>query len=161
MSRLSLRRRCPNCAAKRQTPNVERQTLKVERRTLNVEPERPASPAALSTRRIDAISPNGVVNPFSNRGLDCGNALENCRVDRKRRLLNPILPPMDRIGACKKKHYPDWILGVQSAWQRIGAELLCLLSARFGRGNYDNDAAPSLHQEPVPEVARGADREEG
>ena len=128
---------------------------------MNLNLERPVSPAALSTRRIDAISANGVVIPFSSGGLDCGNALENYRVGRKRRLLNPIPPSVDRVGACKKKHYPDWILGVQSAWQRIGAELLCLLSTRFGRGDYDIDAASSLHQEPVPEVARGTDPEEG
>jgi len=106
-------------------------------------------PAFLSTRPINAISANGLVDPFSTVGIHRRDALENRGVDGKRRLLDPLLPPVDRFGTREKKHYPHWLLGVQPPRQPIGSELLSLLSARFGRGDYDINAAPSLYQKPV------------
>jgi hypothetical protein len=118
------------------------------------------APPALSIRPIDAISANGVVDPFSSIGLYRSDALENRRVDGERGFLGAILPPVDRFGTCEEKYYSGWILGVQPPRQRISSELLSLLPSRFSRSDHDIDAAPSLRQKPVFEMAGGTVREE-
>jgi hypothetical protein len=124
-------------------------------------PFRRQVPPGLSIPRIDAICPNGVVYPFSYVGTYCCDALENRRVDGKRRFLDSLLPPVDRFGTREKKHHPGWILGVQPPGQPISSQLLSLLSARFGWGDHDIDAASSLYQKSLSEMAGGTDREEG
>ena len=113
----------------------------------------------LSSRRIDAISANGFVDPFGSVGLYRRDALENCRVDRKRRLLDSFLSPVDRLGTSEKEHYPGGILGMQPPWQPLGAQLFSFLPARFSWGDYDDDANPSLCQKPLPEMEGGSFRE--
>jgi hypothetical protein len=112
----------------------------------------------LSSRRIDAISANGFVDPFGSVGLYRRDALENCRVDRKRRFLDSFLSPMDRLGTREKEYYPGRVLGMQSPWQPLSSQLLSFLPARFGRGDHDHDANPSLYQEPLPEMEGGSFR---
>ena len=121
---------------------------------------RQPAPPALSIRPIDAISANGVVDPFSSVGFYRGDALENRRVDGERGFLGAILPQVDRFGTCEEKYYSGWILGVQPPRQRLSSELLRLLPSRFGRSDHDIDAAPSLRQKPVFEMARGTGRKE-
>ena len=102
-----------------------------------------------------------MVHPFSDIGILSCDALESRGVGGKRRFLDTLLPPMDRFGTGKEKHYPNWLLGVQSSGKPVSAELLPFLSERFGRGNYDVDAPPSLYQKLVPEMAGGSDRQAG
>src|SRR6202162_5231782 len=109
-------------------------------------------PPGLSIPRIDAICPHGVVYPFSYVGTYCCDALENRRVDGKRRFLDSLLPPVDRFGTREKKHHSGWILGVQPPGQHISSQLLSLLSARFGRGDHDIDAASSLYSKSLSEM---------
>ena len=115
--------------------------------------------ASLSTRRIDAIWLNGVVGPFSSVSIHRRDALENRGMVGKRSFFNPLLPPVGRFGTREKKHYPNWILGVQSLGQHIGAQLFRLLPARFRRGDHDASASASLYQKPLPEMARSTRRQ--
>ena len=107
----------------------------------------------LSTQRIDAISAHGVVHPFSRVSIGRRDALENCGVDGKRHFFHSLFPPVDRFGTCQKKHYPNWFLGVQPSWKPVSPELLCLLSSRFGRSDYDAGTTASLHQKSLSEMA--------
>ena len=115
--------------------------------------------ASLSTRRIDAICLNGVVGPFSSVSIHRRDALENRGMVGKRSFFNSLLPPVGRFRTREKKHYPNWILGVQPLGQHIGAKLFRLLPARFRRGDHDVGAIAALYQKPLPEMARSTQRQ--
>jgi len=66
----------------------------------------------LSSLRIDAISHNGVVDPFSCGSIHRGDSLENRGVVRNCRLFNQILPPVGRFRTREKEYYSSRILGV-------------------------------------------------
>jgi hypothetical protein len=77
---------------------------------------------------FDAIAKNvrvGYVFFFDDRD----EYLEGDRLVGQPDLRDSISAAMDRLGACRKKHHPDWILGVQPFWKPLGVELFHFLSA--------------------------------
>src|SRR5580704_14147293 len=94
-------------------------------------PTRPyASPAdsrpLLRLWEFDAIAKNvrvGYVFFFDDRD----EYLEGDRVVGQPDLRDSISAAMDRLGARRKKHHPDWILGVQPFWKPLGVELFHFL----------------------------------
>ena len=109
----------------------------------------------LSSTLFDAISPNGVVEPFSMVCIDRGNALEDRRVVWQRYFFYSLFPSVDRFGTGKEEHYSGRLLGVQRARQRPGPQLLRHLPPRFSWGTYDLGAVTVVHQKFVFEMARG------
>jgi len=108
----------------------------------------------LSTALFDAISRNGVVEPFSMVRIDRGNALEDRRVVWQRYFFYSLFPSVDRFGTGKEEHYSGRLLGVQRAGQRPGPKLLRHLPPRFCWGAHDPGAVTVVHQKFVFEMAR-------
>ena len=59
--------------------------------------------------------------------------LENSWLDRQRCFRRPLHYSMDRIGTGAQEHYSGWFLGMQRDWLDPAADLLRVLSPRFGR----------------------------
>jgi hypothetical protein len=99
----------------------------------------------LSSTLFDAISPNGVVKPFSMVCIDRGNALEDRRVVWQCYFFYSLFPSVDRFGTRKEEHYSGRLLGMQRAGQRPSPQLLRHLPPRFSWGTYDLGAVTVVH----------------